>query len=76
MNGCELPCGNVLSVQPATNHATSSNYGPAASVTMNPCGPSSPPPTNNGTVATPTKEETAPAVKEEEDLDDFFASLE
>ena len=68
MNGCELPCGTILRVEPADSSCGSSlHYGSASAA---------PVATEKPEEDTVVEDKTAGVGEDEtEDLDDFFASL-
>jgi hypothetical protein len=80
MNGAELPCGTTMQVQPSDplyklkKKKKMDYYGSAAETTIEEAPlPPPPPPADKKDVVPEDEAKTAP---EEDELDDFFASLE
>jgi hypothetical protein len=79
MNGAELPCGTTMQVQPSDplhklkKKKKMDYYGSAAETTIQEAPLPPPPPEDKTDTAAKDQAKTAP---EEDELDDFFASLE
>ena len=79
MNGAELPCGTTMQVQPSDplhklkKKKKMDYYGSAVETTIQETPPPQPPLPDKQDIAAEDQTKTAP---EEDELDDFFASLE